>query len=127
MWAKLVSPIVGQLLKRLLGVCLRELLVRLDSHLGLRNVVCRDKRGFQVSLGADVLAFVRGNEIEAHGNVRSETGAFSLQFLHGVLQQLAIQIKTNVYDMTALRCTEDISSAPDLKIAHRDAKSCPEA
>src|ERR1700693_528418 len=126
MGTKLVSPIAFQLLEGFLRVCLGESPVGLDAILRLRNVICWDKRRVEMTLRTEILGLIGRNEIETDSDVGPEPSPLSLQFFHSLLQQLAIQIKTNIDDMPALGCSEDVSRPSNLEIPHRDSESCAE-
>src|SRR5580698_8371470 len=100
MWAKLVAPIASKLLQSLLGVGFSQSFVSLDTHLRLRNVIGGNKRRLEWLSSPKILGLIGGNEIKTDMNFGSKATALALQYLHGTLQQLAIQIKTNVNNVT---------------------------
>src|SRR5438093_1008645 len=48
---------------------------------------------------------------------------FAFELRHGLLEQLAIQIETNRYDVAALGCAQNAAGAANLQVAHSDAKT----
>src|ERR1700730_12506538 len=123
MRAESISPVTSKFLEGLPRTRLGQFFVRLDSLLRLRHIICRDKRRFEVSLGTDVLGLISTNEVETQHHVSSRTRPSPLQFFHSLLQYLAIQVKSDVDDMPALRGAENVSGPSDLQISHSNFES----
>src|SRR5262249_32197 len=68
------------------------------------------------------LGFICGDKVQAQINIQPEPRLFTLELSHRLLEQLAIQIKTNRYDVAALSATQNAAAAPNLQVRHGDAK-----
>src|SRR5439155_1035132 len=67
--------------------------------------------------------FVCHDKIELQINIQPKSRLVAFQLCHCLLEQLAIQIKTNRDDVAALSCAEKAAGATNLQVAHPQFKS----
>ena len=108
----------------LAGADLGDLAISFNPQTGVADIAPRDEgRKARVRARLREFGFVGGEKIDSKIDIEPRLKFSALQLCNRLLEELAIQIKTDRHDVAALGGAQNAARSADFQIAHGDAKA----